>query len=323
MHSIPKVFVASSGEAERLAHAIEQNLKTAEVHVWSTPDVFYPGHNVIDELNRNLKHSDFGVFIFAGDDKLEIRGQEQQAVRDNVILELGMFIGHLGKERSFIVKPTGKNLRLPTDLLGVLTLNYDSERAEREPASALRSACTQIDDAIKRQHKRRIKDMSKSVSESLETICWSMSAPVTPHRASLRAFIFKKESNDLVCVGFWDPFYESLENVGLCFRIDDETASKVVVVRCLLDNVTSKTSEPEGHSVKPLPAKFGIKGRGVVSNSIRYVLAAPIRNEDDTIWGVVDFDASNNVGKRLLQNENTANAVILRLARDLSKILAR
>jgi len=82
MQSVPKVFVASSGEAVRLAQAIEQNLKIAEVRLWSTPDVLYPGSNLIDELNRILKHSDFGVFIFSGDDEVKIKGQRQQAVRD-------------------------------------------------------------------------------------------------------------------------------------------------------------------------------------------------------------------------------------------------
>ncbi|HXC68846.1 MAG TPA: nucleotide-binding protein [Pyrinomonadaceae bacterium] len=321
MQSVPKVFVASSGEAVRLAQAIEQNLKIAEVRLWSTPDVLYPGSNLIDELNRILKHSDFGVFIFSGDDEVKIKGQRQQAVRDNVILELGMFMGHLGKERSFIVQPRGINLRLPTDLLGILTLNYDKDRAKEEPASALRSACTQIEDAIKRQHKRRSKELSKAISESLETICWSMSAPLTPERATLRAFIFKKENNELVCIGFWDP-YESVEQVGLSFPIDERTASQVAVVRCLLDNATRRTSEAGGCNVKPLPANFGAKGKGVVSDKVRYVLAAPIRNENDTIWGVVDFDASNSIGIRLLQKQPTANAVIQRLARDLSKILA-
>jgi len=308
MQSVPKVFVASSGEAVRLAQAIEQNLKIAEVRLWSTPDVLYPGSNLIDELNRILKHSDFGVFIFSGDDEVKIKGQRQQAVRDNVILELGMFMGHLGKERSFIVQPRGINLRLPTDLLGILTLNYDKDRAKEEPASALRSACTQIEDAIKRQHKRRSKELSKAISESLETICWSMSAPLTPERATLRAFIFKKENNE--------------EQVGLSFPIDERTASQVAVVRCLLDNATRRTSEAGGCNVKPLPANFGAKGKGVVSDKVRYVLAAPIRNENDTIWGVVDFDASNSIGIRLLQKQPTANAVIQRLARDLSKILA-
>jgi hypothetical protein len=73
--------------------------------------------------------------------------------------------------------------------------------------------------------------------------------------------------------------------------------------------------------VTPLPKNFeGAAGK--VKSSLRYVLAAPIRCEDGSIWGVVDFDASNNVGKKLLQ-QPASRAVMLRLAKHLSVILAR
>jgi hypothetical protein len=150
-----------------------------------------------------------------------------------------------------------------------------------------------------------------------------MSAPVTPEEASLRAFIFRKEGEELVCRYFWDP-YESAEKIGTTrFHIDDKTASRVVVVRCLFDNATRRTKadETERSSVAPLPKDFkGVKGK--IKPTLRYVLAAPIRNEDDTIWGVVDFDVSNNIGKKLLQKEEASNAVMLHLARHLSSILA-
>jgi hypothetical protein len=322
MSTEPKVFVASSSEAERLAQAVQQNLKEAEVTVW-TQDAFRIGHTIIDELNRNLQKSDFGVFIFSPHDVVVIREREQKAVRDNVVLELGMFIGRLGKERSFIIQPKSVNMRLPTDLLGVITAQYDPDRAEREPSAALGSACTQISDAVKRQHNSKGKHLSDLVTDALETICRVMSAPVTPEKASLRAFIFRKEREELVCRYFWDP-YESAEKVGTTrFHIDDETASRIVVVRCFRDNATRRTkaTETQGSTVAPLPKNFrGMKGK--VKSTLRYVLAAPIRNEDGTIWGVVDFDASNAIGKKLLQKEEVSNAVMLRLARHLSKILA-
>jgi hypothetical protein len=317
----PTVFVASSGEALRLAQAVQQNLKDAEVTLW-TQDAFQIGHTIIDELNRNLQRFDFGVFVFAPNDTVIIRGQKQSAVRDNVVLELGMFIGRLGKERSFIVQPKGVDMRLPTDLLGVITAHYDRERAEREPAAALGTACTQIADAIKRQHKSRTRELNKLVTDALETVCRCMSAPVTPEEASLRAFIFRKEGEELVCQYFWDPF-ESAEKVGTTrFRIDDETASKIIVVRCYRDNATRRTNgdEIERSAVTRLPRTF--KGvRGKIKTTLRYVLAAPIRYEDDTIWGVVDFDAPNDIGKKLLQKKEVSNAVVLRLARHLSSIV--
>lgn len=324
MRTVPRVFVASSGEAERLAQAIQQNLKGAEVTLW-TQDAFRIGQNIIDELSRNLQRSDFGVFIFAPDDIVMIRGQKQQTVRDNVVLELGMFIGRLGKERCFVIRPKGPDMRLPTDLLGFITARYDRERALREPAAALGEACIGIADAIKREHVNKSKELNVLITEALETICRLLGAPVTPEQATLRAFIFRKESDELVCRYYWDP-YESAEEEGVTrFRIDKKTASRVVVVQCLLTNKAQrtriKTDEIEGSTVEPLPKNFkGIKGR--IKSTLKYVLAAPIRNEDGSIWGVVDFDASNYVGKKLLQKEETSNAIILRLARHLSTVLA-
>lgn len=310
MLSVPRVFVASSGESLKLAQAVQQNLKGAEVRPWSQ-GAFSPSEHIIDELSRNLRHSDFGIFIFAGDDEARIRGQRKQIVRDNVLLELGMFIGYLGKERSFIVKP--QEVALPSDLVGIVTANYNSDWAKREPQAALGDACTLIEEAMKRQHRRRTKELSKAISQSLETICWSMSAPTTPEKATLRAFLFKQEYGELVCIGFWDPD-ESVEKTGLRLSIDEKRKDELVVVGCAIDNRLKRTP------VDPLSSRAGIKGK--IKESIEYILAAPIRNENDTVWGVVDFDASNNVGRKLLENERTANAVILRLARDLAKMLA-
>ena len=46
----------------------------------------------------------FAIFVFHPDDKSLIREKEYDTVRDNVILELGMFIGTLGLEKCFILK---------------------------------------------------------------------------------------------------------------------------------------------------------------------------------------------------------------------------
>jgi len=147
-----------------------------------------------------------------------------------------------------------------------------------------------------------------------------LSIPVTPEQASLRAFIFRHEGDELVCRHFWDP-NPSEEKVGRTrFRIDEETASKVVVVRCFRDNATRRTpSKPKGGDVAPLPK--GFRGaRGKINPDLKYILAAPILNEDGTTWGVVDFDASNDTGKALLQTQ-LSNSVMLRLTEYLSSVL--
>jgi predicted nucleotide-binding protein len=52
-----------------------------------------------------LDDAKFGLFVFALDDLTAIRGQEMRTARDNVIFELGLFVGRLGREHSFVLMP--------------------------------------------------------------------------------------------------------------------------------------------------------------------------------------------------------------------------
>ncbi|MCW5198858.1 nucleotide-binding protein [Desulfobulbus sp. F4] len=73
-----------------------------------------------------------------------IRQQEKSIVRDNVVFELGLFIGSLGKERCFILKPRNIDLHLPTDLLGMTLADYEPNRSDGDLDSAVNRACALI-----------------------------------------------------------------------------------------------------------------------------------------------------------------------------------
>ena len=91
------------------------------------------------------------MFIFAPDDSLKIRKQQYMSVRDNVVFELGLFIGRLGKERGFIVAPRGQSdLRLPSDLIGVTPGTYDAHRKDKNLAAALGPVCSKLKRAFKK-----------------------------------------------------------------------------------------------------------------------------------------------------------------------------
>lgn len=144
-----RVFVGSSTEGLEIAHAVQSNLEPeAEVRIWSQ-DVFRPGEHVLESLLRQTGDSDFGVFVFAPDDIVEIRNSEQLTVRDNVVFELGLCIGRLGAKRSFILLPKSSNLRIPSDLLGVNTATFDPNRSDEDLVAALGPACTKIRKALK------------------------------------------------------------------------------------------------------------------------------------------------------------------------------
>lgn len=124
----PRVFIGSSVEHVDLAYATQEGLEhDVEPTVWSQ-GVFALSRTAMASLIDQLDESDFGIFVLAPDDATTIRYTTKQTVRDNVIFELGLFIGRLGPDRCFLVVPRGgDDLHLPTDLLGITPATFDPD----------------------------------------------------------------------------------------------------------------------------------------------------------------------------------------------------
>jgi hypothetical protein len=148
----PSIFIGSSAEQHSVASAVQFNLDVEyEPTVWSQ-DIFQPSSYALIDLVCAAGSYNFAIFVFAPDDIVLKRGSEAPAVRDNVIFELGLFMGALQPERCFIVIPRGgEKLRLPTDLLGFAPLTYRPDRGDRNLVAAVGPACFQIKCAIDRQ----------------------------------------------------------------------------------------------------------------------------------------------------------------------------
>jgi hypothetical protein len=139
----PKVFIGSSTEGKDIADAIDFGLQgDAESTVW-TNGVFRLADSTLNSLMRQVLESDFGVFVFSGDDTAEIRGQLFTIPRDNVIYELGLFSGALGPSRCFYVVPQDQSVHLPSDLLGV-TLGKYQRRLDNNWTAALNNFCSDV-----------------------------------------------------------------------------------------------------------------------------------------------------------------------------------
>ncbi len=140
----PVLFVGSSSEALPIARALQLGLKHDDflVGVW-TDQVFGASHFPIESLETQLTESDFALLVLGPDDRVESRGREADAPRDNTVLELGLFIGSLGRERALVISPRGVDLKIPSDLLGVTPLEYEVGSPKELPA-LLGPVCEEI-----------------------------------------------------------------------------------------------------------------------------------------------------------------------------------
>jgi hypothetical protein len=142
--SKPKIFIASSAESLDIAQAINSILDyDFEMTLW-TGGTFKLSSTALDDLVKKTSVVDFALFIFAPDDLAVIREREERIVRDNVVFEMGLFIGAIGKDRCFIVKPRNQELHLPTDLAGLIPTDYESGRTDGDWVSATNKACYDI-----------------------------------------------------------------------------------------------------------------------------------------------------------------------------------
>jgi len=144
---LASVFIGSSTEGHRVAREVElQLLPYANVNLWSN-GIFVLGRGTLESLMNTLDDFDFAVMVLSPDDLLESRGQNFTSPRDNVLFELGLFMGRLGRERTFIFSEEGVDLKLPSDLAGIARPTYRKVK-DKPLSTAVSPACTQVIQSI-------------------------------------------------------------------------------------------------------------------------------------------------------------------------------
>ena len=114
------IFIGSSSEQRRLAERIADKLRDLDFQIlpWWDNKVFRPGDVTLDRLIQLTGLCDAAVLIFGGDkDKVWSRGVLSDGVRDNVLLEYGLFLGVCDLEHTVVV--CEKDAKRPSDLDGV------------------------------------------------------------------------------------------------------------------------------------------------------------------------------------------------------------
>ena len=91
----PRVFIGSSKEGHSVAEYIQLGLDhEAECTTWSQ-GVFGLSKTTSESLFHATRKFDYAVLVLTPDDLNLTRGKEQNVPRDNVVFELGLFMGAL------------------------------------------------------------------------------------------------------------------------------------------------------------------------------------------------------------------------------------
>jgi predicted nucleotide-binding protein len=145
--SRPRVFIGSSTEGLDIAEAIQVGLDpVAECTIWNQ-GLFKPSITTIESIVDVAVDFDYAIIVLTPDDMVIKRGEEVLGPRDNIVFELGLFTGTLGRARTFMVLCRDDQVQLPTDLAGVTVAMY-SRRSDGNLVAALGPVCTQIKRAM-------------------------------------------------------------------------------------------------------------------------------------------------------------------------------
>jgi predicted nucleotide-binding protein len=125
----PRIFIGCSSEHLAAAEALQVLLaERTRPRIWRQGFGLSQGY--LEALVAEVKRTDYAVMLLAPDDILTRRNVVGTAPRDNVIFELGLFIGALGRDHVFMVRPSNIRLQLPSDLEGLVAATYDEPQDE-------------------------------------------------------------------------------------------------------------------------------------------------------------------------------------------------
>lgn len=147
-NEFPRLFIISSSEALAVADELRAQLEHDVFSTVWTDGVFFAGGYPLEALEKAVGESDFAVAVAQPDDVVRSRKKMQPTLRDNVLFELGLFMGKLTRHRAILIHPKVPNLKLPSDLHGLTLLSY-APNSPPDLVDRLKPACDEIRKIVK------------------------------------------------------------------------------------------------------------------------------------------------------------------------------
>ena len=143
----PKIFIGSSIAGVPIAEKVKANLLAiGDCFIWNEPNVWEPNRSTFENLLRMVSYFDFGVFIATADDLTLTNDKIVIEPRDNVILEMALFCGAMGRDKSFLLVEDG--IKLPTDFNGIYM-----PRFKKLEDNTIKTACDDYSSKIEEHYR--------------------------------------------------------------------------------------------------------------------------------------------------------------------------
>ena len=138
-----KIFIGSSTNGIKRAevlkeHLVEKASEPIDCTVWNEKSLFKLSYATIDSLIRiaeDLKENKgYAVLLFTPDDEVTMNkcNSSKESIhlipRDNVVFEMGLFLGVLGREHVICVRPGNVELRIFSDWKGMTDVLYKYQK---------------------------------------------------------------------------------------------------------------------------------------------------------------------------------------------------
>ena len=228
----PSVFVGSSSEGLRIAGYVQYCLAdVARPKLWNQ-GVFGLGSGFLETLVSEVKKHDFAILVMSPDDRTVSRDVETSSPRDNVVFELGLFMGYLGRDRTFVLYDDSAGMKLLSDLSGISNAAYDGDWARDDLASAIGVACHPIREVILRLGRLapNTEESSPNLTKFEDPATKNVEIAIQPNLPIVTTLDSRNVDYDGDCQDDWSIdelalFSVGLKNAVVALRILDSAAA--------------------------------------------------------------------------------------------------
>ena len=133
-----KVFVVY-GHDEGAKTQLETMLRRWQVEPLILDQLPSKGQTIIEKLEEYTEEVSFAVVLATPDDEGHKRGHDDEKAyraRQNVVLELGMMLKHLGRHKVAIIQKSQEKMERPSDIHGLIYIPF-KENLQREAGPLL------------------------------------------------------------------------------------------------------------------------------------------------------------------------------------------